>query len=424
MKNFLVFCFLAIVISQTFADVSKLGEKSVSDKRKKQQSKRDFVSECFSQQGSATSLNLDGESGNSGISSGDGSSCSMFYFTVPSGLSDDLTFSFSTDDSDFTIYEMDLTFDGDWTSADDYSQSFSFPTRYLVGSGTGFTIPYCALRTGKWWAVGSITGTPVTTMSISKVTATPPLTGTMDGYAATDVSFDSGDLPFYYFLQVPTTLEKSYLANMTVSTNSFYGITAWGSDYFCPTESYNLASTQDFSLDGLGGPLLRTTSKESTLYFLVEIADVAVSSWSLNLTYQPVTCKVPSGSNDPCDLNYPTYPNDPNTISDTQSLLSFALLAAKEVGAPDSCVSATLALSCGTAFPKCDDNGYALYPCAQNCKALSSCKPSYGSGDLTFTPPTTCPPFPQSAQTFCYSSGNMVLASYTILVISVMFFLF
>jgi len=420
MKNFLVICFLAIAISHTFAyDVKKL----VSDKQKKQVSKKDFITDCFSEQASATSLSLNGVSGNSGVDLGDGSSCSIFTFTVPSGLTEDLTFGFTTDDSSFTIGEMDLTYDGDWTSQT-YTQSFSFPGRYLAGTGSGFTIPHCALRPGKWWAVASITGNPVTTMSISEVTATAPLTGTTAGYSVTGLDLDEDDLPFYYYLQIPTTLEKSNIVNMTTSPNVF-GVTAWGSDFYCPTEAYNTASTEGFTFDGVGPNLLRTTSKESTLYFIVKIEDEEVSAWSLNLTYSPVSCTTPGSSTGPCPLNYPTYPDDPNTIGDTQSLLEFVIELAHESGAPDSCVNAAVALACATAFPKCDSNGYALYPCAQNCKALSdSCtKPSYGSGDITFTPDTSCPPFPANAPTVCYSSGNMVFASYSILVISLMFLL-
>jgi len=426
MRNLLFFFFLAIVISQAFAFVTKLVEKSVSDKQKKQQSKKDEMRYCYEQY--STPLNLDGVTGNSSISLEDGSSCFVFSFTVPSGLSDDLTFNFSTANSSFfSIDEMDLFFDDDWRS-DSHTRSFSFPARYLTGTGTGFTIPYCALRTGKWWAAGSITGIPVTTMSISKVTATPPLTGTMAGYSATGVSLEDADLPFYYFLQVPTTLEQSYDVNLTVSSNNLLAVTAWGSDYYCPTEAHSVGSTEG-SFSGSGGNSVRTTSKESTIYFLVKIENTKadVSNWSLNLTFLPVTCKVPSGVyNDPCDLNYPMYPEDLNLIYNTQYQISYIPLLGNENEAPGRCVSAALALACGIAFPKCDDNGYAQYPCEQNCKAVSyfCTKPKYGIGDSAFIPQSNCPPVPQNAPTFCYSSGNMVLASYTILVISLLFFLF
>jgi len=372
-------------------------------------------------------LNLDGQTGHSSISLGDGGSCSIFSFTVPSSLTDDITFDFSTDDSSFTIEEMDLILDKDWTSKT-YTQSFSFPGRYLAGTGSGFTIPYCALSVGKWWIVGVIVGTPVTTMAIRQVTATPPLTGSISGYSMSGLPIvDSDVVPFYYFLQIPTNLEQSHLVNMSVSANNPSGVTVWGSDIQCPTEAYYQGTTDD-QIAGATATynLLRTTSQESTLYFVVKIDVYDISHWSLNLTYDPISCQVPTAEpNYVCPVKYPTYPYDFDTISNIEDLVSFIDGLLQEADVPPSCEKTVIALACASAFPKCDSNGYSLYPCQQTCDDLTKVctESSYVTGDYVFSPSeVACTGYPANTGTFCYSSGNMKFtASYTILMVALIF---
>jgi len=339
---------------------------------------------------SAISLSFNG---NNAITSG--SSCTTYYFDVPSVGTDDLMV-YVNSGSYIDIY---------LTRSEQYKGTNPSPDYNFESTGNQtFWIPNCIVAgTSKWYLNAKYSSTVNGTVSFALVTATPipQATNEISGSLTESYRWNYGQFN-------PAGGDKGLQISFTISTTVDTFPEFYVQRGQCPTQSQKTSYT----------PYINTESPNQLIFFGIYGFDVFNTiNYNISITSQPTQCETPQGMK-VCSqyVNWQSTIWNATIVSQDESLIELILVLESP---PASCTPTLTRFFCGDLFPKCDSNGFPELPCQSDCVDLEK-----DCGSILNGLNCSDTNYPPGVDTYCYLGSSSLLLPSIFLFLSLIIFSF
>jgi len=327
-----------------------------------------------------------------------GATCTTYYFDVPTFGTSDLKVTANTNAAE--------SFDLYLTRAEKYTgTSPQYDYNFVAFNNQTFLIPNCVLTgTTRWYLnVDDFTANTVGTISFVLVTGTPLTQGSQMISGVLSNSYN-----WFYGQFNPANGQQGLQVSFSISTGGSGFTTLLVNLGSCPTQAESTTYA----------PYLNTVSANEPIYFGFYSDDVIQPiDFNISITTQPTQCKTPQGLNICAQyVNYASTVWNSTIVAQDESLIEFVLLFTSP---PAACTPTLTHLLCISEFPKCDSNGFPLYPCLNDCTDFESkCSGVLNGGNCSTAS------YPSGVGTFCYLGSSSTILPSIFLLLSLAIFSF